>query len=209
MVGKRTQNAARIRHDILDFVLKSCKKNDFDSVRVTEICKASNISKVTFFKYFDKKEDILLLYKGILNTHICVVVSERKLQSVRGLEFIIDHFAKSIRETPSIARELVACLLHSKPPILPYILTEADKELFFPNIDFDNVSILAFKDLVEKFMLEAILDNEITKKSDASDLANMFIATVYGAIVASHISGPEQQAIRFNNICKGWLNCLT
>jgi hypothetical protein len=58
-------------------------------------------------------------------------------------------------------------------------------------------------------MLEAILDNEITKKSDASELANMFIATVYGAIVASHIGGSEQQAIRFNNICKGWLNCLT
>ncbi|MEN8247897.1 MAG: TetR/AcrR family transcriptional regulator [Bacteroidota bacterium] len=208
MLTKRTQNAALIRHNILSFVTNSCKSRDFASVRVTEICEASNISKVTFFKYFDKKEDVLFLYQSILNTDICVEVSRNNLQSLEGLKYIIDRFNKSIRETPSIARELVAGLLHTKPPILPYILTEADREFFFPGVDFENVSIMPFIDLIEKFMLEAILNTEISEKSDASELATMYISVLYGAIVASHIKGPEQQAIRFNNICKSWLRCL-
>lgn len=208
MITKRTQNAALIRFNVHKYVMNSCKTRDFTSIRVTEICEASGISKVTFFKYFDKKEDVLFLFKSILNTSICIDVSNKQLQSVAGLEHIIDNFVHIVQDTPSIARELVAGLLHSKPPILPVILTEADREFFFPGVDFEAVSIMPFWDLIERFMLEAILNREITKKGDASELTTMFIATLYGAIVASHLKGSDQQGARFNNVCRNWLYCL-
>jgi hypothetical protein len=57
-------------------------------------------------------------------------------------------------------------------------------------------------------MLEAVLDNEISKMSSAADLTNMFMATMYGAIVTSHIKGDGQEALIFTNIIRNWLKNL-
>jgi len=208
MITKRTQNAASIRHKIVDYVIKSCKTKSFTSIHVTDICEASGISKVTFFKYFDKKEDVLLLYKTILNYEICIKTNKQDIHSIQGLNLIIDRFVQMVRETPSIAEGLVSTLLHSKPPILPVILTEADKHAFFPETANDKISILPFWDLIEGFMLEAILDKQASGHANASDLTSLFISTLYGAIVTSHIKNPQQQAIYFNNVMKSWLRCL-
>jgi AcrR family transcriptional regulator len=208
MITKRTQNAAHIRYKIINYVLQTCQHKDFDKLYVTEICQAANISKVTFFKYFERKEDVLMLYKSIINTGICIEVSQRGLKSLKGLSFITNRFVHIIRETPSIARELVSTLLHAKPPILPIILTEADKALFFPDVRFEEVNLISFWDLIEGFMLEGVLTREITKMASPPELATMYIANLYGAIITSHIKSQDQQAVVFNNINKNWLKCL-
>ena len=104
---------------------------------------------------------------------------------------------------------MVSAIIHAKHPILPIILSESDKSLFFPNTQFDLVNLRSFWDMVEGFMLEGVLGNDITKHTSPSDLTNMFIATIYGAIITAHVKGEQgQQAIIFNNICKTWLRCL-
>lgn len=208
MITKRTQNAAAIRYKVVDHVIRSCKHRSFETIHVTEICEASDISKVTFFKYFDKKEDVLLLYKTILNYEICIDAKKRDLHSLNGISAIIDRFAQVIRETPSVAEGIIATLLHTKPPILPVILTEADKSLFFKELANENFSILPFWDMIEGFMLEAILNKDVNGHTNASDLTSLFIATLYGAIVASHIKHSDQQAVYFNNVMRSWIKCL-
>jgi AcrR family transcriptional regulator len=209
MISKRTQNAAQIRYKVISFVTLACQTRNFDKIHVIEICQAANISKVTFFKYFDHKEDVLMLYKSIINTGICIEVSQRALTSVDGLGLIINRFTGIIRETPSLATELVSTLLHTKPPILPVILTDADKSFFFPDVRFEEINILSFRNLIEGFMLEGILNGDIVKLVDAEELSSMFLAMLYGAIVTTHIKGPEQQAIHFNNIGRSWMKCLS
>ena len=208
MITKRTQNASLIRFKVINYVIDACKTKDFKSVHVTEICKASGISKVTFFKYFDHKEDILMLYQSIINTGLCIDISKRDLHATAGIEYVIDRFANIIRDTPSIASEIVSSLLHARPPILPVILTESDKSLFFADIDFEEINYLSFWDLMEGFMLEAVLNNEIGKMSSASELTHMFMATMYGAIVTSHIKGQGKEAIIFTNVTRSWLKNL-
>lgn len=208
MITKRTQNASLIRFKVINYVIDACRTKDFKSVHVTEMCKASGISKVTFFKYFDHKEDILMLYQSIINTGLCIDISKRDLHASAGIEYVIDRFANIIRETPSIASEIVSSLLHSRPPILPVILTESDKSLFFADTEFEGINHLSFWDLMEGFMLEAVLGNEIGKMSTASELTHMFMATMYGAIVTSHIKGQGQEAIIFTNITRSWLKNL-
>jgi len=209
MITKRTQNAALVRYKVISYVIEACKSKDFSSVHVSEICKAANISKVTFFKYFDHKEDVLMLYMSIVNTGICINVSERQLESVDGLNHIVERFGTMLSETPSIAREIVSAIIHTKPPVLAILLTESDKALFFPHTQFAGVNLRSFWDLIEGFMLEGILNNDITKITGPAELTNMFTATIYGAIITGHIKGRDgQQAIIFNNICKSWLRCL-
>jgi len=208
MITKRTQNAAHIRYKVINYVTQACQTKDFSKIYVTDICQAAGISKVTFFKYFDRKEDVLMLYSSIINTGMCIEVSQREITAMAGLEFVILRFGNIIRETPSIARELVAAILHTKPPILPVILTEADKALFFPDVRFEEVNIVSFWKLTEGFMLEGVLNGEITRMADATELATMFMAALYGSIVTSHMKESDQHAILFNNVSKNWLKCL-
>ena len=80
MITKRIQNAAHIRYKIINYVSQACQTRDFSKIHVTEICQAANISKVTFFKYFDHKEDVLMLYKTIVCT--CRII--KKLRDNRA-----------------------------------------------------------------------------------------------------------------------------
>jgi len=208
MITKRTQNAASIRNKVVRYVVETCKQKNFENIHVTDICEAAEISKVTFFKYFDKKEDVLLLYKSILNYEICMDTSSKDLHSLAGIEAIVDRFVQLIRHTPSIAEGIIATLLHTKSPILPVILTDADKAEFFPEYSNTSVNILPFWDLIEGFMLEAILSKDINGHANASDLTSLFISTLYGAIVTSHIKHPDQQAVYFNNVMKCWLRSV-
>lgn len=208
MITKRTQNAALIRYKVVDYVINSCRTKSFDSIHVTDICEASDISKVTFFKYFDKKEDVLLLYKTILNYEICIDAKKKDLHSFDGLNAILDRFVLLLRKTPSIAEGIITTLLNTKPPILPVILSESDKATFFSELSEENFNILPFWDLVEGYMLEAILNKDISRHANASDLTALFISTLYGAIVTSHIKHPDQQPIYFNNVMKAWMRGL-
>ena len=117
-------------------------------------------------------------------------------------------FVWILRHTPSIAEGIIATLLHTKSPILPVILTDADKAEFFPEYSNTSVNILPFWDLIEGFMLEAILSKDINGHANASDLTSLFISTLYGAIVTSHIKHPDQQAVYFNNVMKCWLRSV-
>lgn len=38
------------------------KERDFDDISITDICKAAGYSRVTFYRYFDSKEDALMDY---------------------------------------------------------------------------------------------------------------------------------------------------
>ena len=105
MITKRTQNAAHIRYKVINYVTQASTTRDFSKIHVTDICQAANISKVTFFKYFDRKEDVLILYNSIINTGMCIEVSQRQITSVKGLELVISRYGNIISETPSIARE--------------------------------------------------------------------------------------------------------
>ena len=208
MITKRAQNAAHIRYKVINYVTQACQTRDFSKIFVTEICRAANISKVTFFKYFDRKEDVLMLYNSIINTGLCIEVSQRQITSVDGLELVISRFGNIIKETPSIARELVAAILHSKPPYLPIILTEADKALFFPDVRFGEVNIISFWDLIEGFMLEGVLNKEINGMTNATELATLFITTLYGAIITSLIKDHYNQSLVFTSVGKNWLKSI-
>lgn len=47
------------KKEIRDKALELFRKNGYDAVTLIDICKASNISKNTFYYYFDSKEEII------------------------------------------------------------------------------------------------------------------------------------------------------
>ena len=63
-MGLRKEKAARIKVQVLDQTLRLIGKKSFDDLYIEDLCAKVKISKVTLFKYFPQKEDILLRIAG-------------------------------------------------------------------------------------------------------------------------------------------------
>ena len=58
----RKEKAARLKLAVLEQTVRLIGKKPFDDLYVEDICDKVKISKVTLFKYFATKEDILSYY---------------------------------------------------------------------------------------------------------------------------------------------------
>src|SRR3974390_404155 len=66
----RERNKARARAEIADAALRLFFDRGFEGVTVDQIVEAAGVSRRTFFRYFDTKEDALLADYPELNTRL-------------------------------------------------------------------------------------------------------------------------------------------
>jgi hypothetical protein len=206
MFAKRTLNAATIRYNMVSYVLQSCSSRHFNDVHVIDICQHAGVSKVTFFKYFKSKEDILLYYKSLLTLSLTIQVHQRKLQGIKGLDKIITHFSTEYKERPSLVLGLVNKLTADISPFKPMRIGPAEKYLFYPDIDFGVIDVLSLEQMIDKFVLEAVLNGQIKSSGNVEDLSVVFLSTLYGAIVASHVKGDNLDKLLFQNTLRSLLS---
>jgi len=198
MFSRREQKKAEMRHAIVAYTMDRCIKTDFNKVHVTAICRKVGISKVTLFKYFRTKEDILLYYKSLIGLKLSMATSRNKLQGLRGLNKMIGIFTEELNSRPSMVRGVAQYLLNMRPPYRPIVVAPVERALFHPRTDFSVVEIYSIDQLVERFMLDCILEKSITKSADAGLLANQFLAMIYGTVVVTSYkpTGPVGQTFR-------------
>jgi AcrR family transcriptional regulator len=111
----RERNKARARADIADTALRLFYERGFEGVTVDEIVRTAGVSRRTFFRYFDTKEDALLADYPELNTRLTVTldanIDEEPVDAIRaGMHQMADWYiersdavlarSKVIRETP-------------------------------------------------------------------------------------------------------------
>ncbi|MGH4038251.1 MAG: TetR/AcrR family transcriptional regulator [Sphaerochaeta sp.] len=116
-------NISRSECWIINALLKLLKEFPFDVLTITEICQEADVSRVTFYRYFDNKEAILLKYIKILGT---------------------DYLAK-LQENENITYELV---IHS---YFSYWLKEKEFLIILKNNNLENL-ILEEHSIIEKHL---------------------------------------------------------
>jgi len=133
-VSVRENKSARIKLSILNSTLEIIEKNSFERVHVHQICSMVDISKVTFFKYFPQKEDILLYYFKVWCFHRAVELSVDHLKGLEGIRFLFDRVAKSYSSHPGLFSGLVGYYSRLEMPSRPFPLKYAERELLYPHI---------------------------------------------------------------------------
>jgi AcrR family transcriptional regulator len=185
----RKDKAARLKLAVLEQTIKLIGKKPFDDLYVEDICEKVKISKVTLFKYFSTKEDILSYYFRVWCLRRVVDLKEKPKEGLQGIFFLFDKISEDLEQHPGIILGLIAYLSNPKRPFKPFPIKPEEKKFLFPGVpDIQTVEIQSLDQMFEKFALEAIFRKEITKATSTRDVTNLLNTLFYGTVVTSHIS---------------------
>ncbi len=183
----RKEKAARLKVNVLENTLKLVGKKSFDDLYVEDLCAKVKISKVTFFKYFPQKEDVLLYYLRIWCLNRAVELNAKPKEGTQGMYFIFDKMSELYESHPGLVLGLVGYLADMRRATKPFPVKLEEKKFFFPNHDNINaVEMPSLEQLFEKFTSEAVSKKEISKSASNRDLSNGLMATLLGSIISAH-----------------------
>ncbi len=204
----RKEKAARLKVQVLEHTLKLIGKKAFDDIYVEDICEKVKISKVTFFKYFPQKEDVLLYHFRIWCLGRSVELKQKPREGMIGVYFLLDKLSEECENHPGLMLSLIGYLSDFRRPPKPFPVKPEEKKLIFPAVDdITTVEILSLDQMLEKFSLEAIMKKEITKTSSTRDISNLFNTIFLGSVITAHLSQQTSYKLFFrrnlDNLMKG------
>ena len=185
----RKEKAARLKVHVLDQTLKLIGRKSFDDLFVDDICEKVKISKVTLFKYFPQKEDILLYFFRMWSLRRSVELVHRPKEGLAGIYYLFDKLSEGCEEHPGMWLSLVGYLADYKRSPKPFPIKAEEKKLIFPEIsNINTIEILSLDQMLEKFTLEAIFRKEITKSISTRDITNLLLTIFLGGITIAHVN---------------------
>ena len=185
----RKEKAARLKIQVLDQTLKLIGRKSFDDLYVDDICEKVKISKVTLFKYFPQKEDILLYYFRLWCMSRCVDIHQKPREGMAAIHFVFDKLSEEFEDRPGMMLSVVAYLSDSRRSPKPFPVKMEEKKLYFRDApDIASIEMLSLDQMFEKFSLEAIFKKEMTKSFNTRDITNLLLSLFFGGIVACHIN---------------------
>lgn len=191
----RKEKAARLKVQVLDNTLKLIGKKSFDDLYVDDICDKVKISKVTLFKYFPQKEDILLYYFRVWCLTRSVELAQKPREGVQAIYYLFDKFGEEFEERPGFMLSLIGYLADLNRAPKPFPVKPEEKKLFFPEVEnISSIEILSLDQMLEKFVLEAIFRKEITKTVSTRDITNLITSILIGGVVTVHLN--QQNAVK-------------
>ncbi|MDX1628801.1 MAG: TetR/AcrR family transcriptional regulator [Fulvivirga sp.] len=194
----RAQKSSKIKLDLLIASTQLVGKKPFRELYVDEICEKANVSKVTFFKYFPQKEDVLLFFLRIWCLDRAIELHHEPKEGMKGIHYLLDKLAETYNKNPGIILSLISYVTSLQRPPSPFPLKSIEREMLYPNDDaVKTVEILSIDQMLDKFLLEAIFKGEIVGVSDTKDLTNLFQAVIYGSIVTAHMRQIESLKLFF------------
>lgn len=189
----RKEKAARLKIQILQTTVKLIGKKAFEDLYVDDLCAKVKISKVTFFKYFPQKEDILLYYFRIWCLECAAELKLKPKEGLQGIYYLSDKLSEECENHPGLMLSLIGYLADVKRPPKPFTVKPEEKFLLFPDReDVNSIEILSLDQMLEKFTLDAIFKKEITKSSATRDITNLFMATILGSVITAHLNQVSQ-----------------
>lgn len=197
----RKEKAAILKLSVLDHTIKMIGTKSFDKIHVDEICKKTKISKVTLFKYFPQKEDLLLYYFRVWSLRRLVELKDKPREGLAGIQYLFDKISEDFEAHPGIILSWVGYLSDMGRTIKPFPLKAEEKKLLFPEVkDIQLIELQSLDQMIEKFSLEAIFKKEITKTTSTRDITNAFMAIFYGSIINAYINqvNPAKMFFRKN-----------
>ncbi|MBF0194924.1 MAG: TetR/AcrR family transcriptional regulator [Magnetococcales bacterium] len=179
--GKREINKAQTRLNVLDALYRLTIKSNFRDLKVKSIADEIGITEMTFFNYFNKKEDILKYMMGIWALDLMVLQHNQPLTGEDAIRRVFKHTAQQIKKHPRLFTNFVASLLTSEIAPNANDIEEVDRFLLYPDTpEIYKIKIPSGNEIMLKHLAE--IDPSNDHMATLIHLASCF----YGDVIVSH-----------------------
>ncbi|ULL13736.1 TetR/AcrR family transcriptional regulator [Paenibacillus sp. H1-7] len=186
-IALRELKKARAKLALYEASLELIGEKSFRDVYLDDICRKAEVSKVTFFKFFRQKEDVLVYYMRVWLTLRIIELSEEPKRGIAAVRHLLLAVAAEAKRRPGLMLSLISFLSEMRMhPCMPE-LSEAEISLLFPEhrrIGREEPNLfLLFQQLAEEAEADGELREGITSETGAQLLLTIF----YGGFLTAHL----------------------
>lgn len=186
-IALRELKKARAKLALYEASLELIGEKSFRDVYLDDICRKAEVSKVTFFKFFRQKEDVLVYYMRVWLTSRIIELADNPKRGIAAVRHMLGNVADTSKRRPGLMLSLISFLSEMKMhPCMPE-LSEAEVSLLFPGnreLGRQDPNLFAlFRQLAE----EAQADGELREGIAPETAVQMLFTIFYGAFLTAHL----------------------
>jgi AcrR family transcriptional regulator len=182
--GKRALNKAQTRLNVLGTVYRLTNTLNFRDLKVKSIAEEIGITEMTFFNYFQKKEDILKYMMGIWALDLMVLQHRQPMTGEAAIRRVFNHTAEQVKKHPRLFANFVASLLTSEIDPMANNIEAADRFLLYPDVpDLYDVKIKSGNEILIQHLAE------IDPTRDHMDTLLRLASCFYGDVIVAYTAG--------------------
>ena len=185
-VGKREEKKTLQRMEIVQVFVKALESEDLIHLKVQDLCDAIGISKVTFFKYFESKESVLLHYTSTWLYLLTYEIGKNKLQGIDAIRRVFQAVGGA-GNSQHVMNGILHHFIKQENYHMP-ILTDIERYLISPEAFEAGVRRKSIRVLIEDGLEVLVADQEDRKR-----LFRVLEAGFYGVALRSKIRDSSLQ----------------
>jgi len=194
----RERKKAKLRLDLLDELLVKLKSTPFEQIKVKDLCNHINISEVTFFKYFKKKEELLQYFIIVWSYKRNLRLKKNNIVTGKESIYLLLNDIASEENAQWIMNTLTSyeSRLQSAPEQI--ILSDCEKWYIEPNDYIEKHETV--NETLLRGISEAIDNKQLSDKYTVMEYHILFGSIYYGTPVMSHISMQSLKQFYMTNL---------
>ncbi len=193
--GKRDLNKAQTRLDILGAVYSLTSEVNFRALKVKSIADEINITEMTFFNYFKKKEDILRYMMGLWGLDLMVLQHQAPLSGEAAIRRIFQQTAEHVKKHPGLLVSFVSYLVTAEIDPNADNIEAADRYLLYPDLpELYEQRIRSGNEMLLQHLHEMNPSTDHTKT--LFHLASCF----YGDVLVAHTANLDIEMLYTNSL---------
>lgn len=188
--GKRALNKAQTRLNILQAMLDLIAHTSFKEMKIKDIAESVQITEMTFFNYFQTKDDLLKYFMAIWSLDQMALQLQEPLAGEAAIRRMFDTTAREIHRHPHVMVTLIGYLpsLYQEPVALE--VDPAERYLRYPDLDeLYTMPIQSGNDMLLQHLEE--MSPGVDHMQTLMHLASCF----YGDPLVAYTSGADVQAL--------------
>ncbi|MGG6314349.1 TetR/AcrR family transcriptional regulator [Paenibacillus macerans] len=191
-ISLRELKKARAKLALYESGLSLMENKMFHDVMLEDICRKAEVSRVTFFKFFPKKEDLLVYFMRVWLTERIIEIEAERKRGFAAIRHLLDKVAETAVDMPGLLPSLISFLAEmNMHPAMPE-LSEAEVRLLFPGHVETGRSTPDMLELFGRSMLEAEQDGTLKPDIPIETAVKALFTIFYGAYLTAQQFGSDE-----------------
>lgn len=183
----RELKKAKNKIALYEAALSLMKDRMFSQVMLEDICKRAEISKVTFFKFYQRKEDLLIYFMRIWLTERMIEIDQEGKKGFQAFRHLLTQVAKEHQVRPGMMPSLISFLAEQNmQPCMPE-LSQAEVSLLFPGHEEAGSRSPNMYELFQQFMKDEAQAGRLNKALTLEQAVQICFTTFYGAFLTAQL----------------------